>query len=420
MSRSTLRRYLTPCITALLLTLVLAPAVDLYIRRVQQENAMNTIRVATSAVSEAIDRWYDERVKDLELLAKQGSLLSDDLTIIQSVLTDFQRKDRAIQVCVLFDDDGQVLTSSAVPPGTTNYAKWPWFEAAVQGQTAVSYVHTSPITGRNIIAILSPVRTSDGSVVRVVGTIIELMSLQYAVEDSALAGAGQAYLVDPDGQIVQLGHYGGKPTTLMGHVETPATIDLKAGKSGSGTYTGVSNADVCGCYSGLHMPGWGVIVEQDADASIHGMTPLRVAAAGASVTFSALVALSGWFLWAGRRRPAEYAEASGGAGLAAATEPAEAPEPVVTEPAAPDPTAPGPIPSETAPLSAREREILNYVASGMTNKEIATVLFLSEHTVKAHLHRILGKLNLENRTQAAAYALRHLHPGAGQSNGTES
>lgn len=57
-------------------------------------------------------------------------------------------------------------------------------------------------------------------------------------------------------------------------------------------------------------------------------------------------------------------------------------------------------------LTAREREVLGLVAGGATNKDIAAALGISPSTVKNHLQSILGKLHLENRVQAAAYALR--------------
>ena len=60
-------------------------------------------------------------------------------------------------------------------------------------------------------------------------------------------------------------------------------------------------------------------------------------------------------------------------------------------------------------LSPRETEILGFVAEGKSNKEIAAVLTLTENTVKSHLKNILAKLQLENRVQAATYALRHGH-----------
>ena len=58
-------------------------------------------------------------------------------------------------------------------------------------------------------------------------------------------------------------------------------------------------------------------------------------------------------------------------------------------------------------LTERERAILRYVASGMSNKEIGQALSISPHTVKAHLRHILDKLGLRSRTQAAAWAERH-------------
>ncbi len=58
-------------------------------------------------------------------------------------------------------------------------------------------------------------------------------------------------------------------------------------------------------------------------------------------------------------------------------------------------------------LTERELFVLRLVASGASNNEIAGKLSISVNTVKTHLKNILDKLQLENRTQAAAYALQH-------------
>jgi DNA-binding NarL/FixJ family response regulator len=57
-------------------------------------------------------------------------------------------------------------------------------------------------------------------------------------------------------------------------------------------------------------------------------------------------------------------------------------------------------------ISGREREVLQLVCEGATNREIAERLIVSEHTVKVHLRNILNKLNLRNRQQVAAYAVQ--------------
>jgi len=56
-------------------------------------------------------------------------------------------------------------------------------------------------------------------------------------------------------------------------------------------------------------------------------------------------------------------------------------------------------------LSDREMEVLKLLAHGTTNKEIGNTLHIAENTVKNHLKNILGKLHLQNRVQAAAFAI---------------
>jgi two-component system nitrate/nitrite response regulator NarL len=58
----------------------------------------------------------------------------------------------------------------------------------------------------------------------------------------------------------------------------------------------------------------------------------------------------------------------------------------------------------TTPLTEREKEVLERVATGASNREIAAMLHLSEHTVKNHLKNILQKLHLDNRVQLTRYA----------------
>lgn len=74
--------------------------------------------------------------------------------------------------------------------------------------------------------------------------------------------------------------------------------------------------------------------------------------------------------------------------------------PIASMPAVPD------APPETPTLTKRELEVLQLVADGLSNKEIASSLFITEGTVKNHVHNALEKLQLENRTQAAAYIVR--------------
>ena len=68
--------------------------------------------------------------------------------------------------------------------------------------------------------------------------------------------------------------------------------------------------------------------------------------------------------------------------------------------------ASGSATDDLAELTSQERKILLLVAEGKTNKEIAAEVFLSDKTVKNYVSSILGKLNLQRRTQAAAYVAK--------------
>ncbi len=60
-----------------------------------------------------------------------------------------------------------------------------------------------------------------------------------------------------------------------------------------------------------------------------------------------------------------------------------------------------------APLTQRETQILNYIANGNTNKQIAFILQISEQTIKNHVSAILRKLNANDRAHAVVLAIRH-------------
>lgn len=76
---------------------------------------------------------------------------------------------------------------------------------------------------------------------------------------------------------------------------------------------------------------------------------------------------------------------------------------ILTEFARSEPT---PLQEDVSELTPRERQVLELVAQGRTNAEIAEKLGVSQNTVKFHMKNILGKLHLRNRAEVVAYALR--------------
>ena len=65
-----------------------------------------------------------------------------------------------------------------------------------------------------------------------------------------------------------------------------------------------------------------------------------------------------------------------------------------------------PVTRSTEHLSPQESAILDHLADGLTNREIAGEMFLAEKTVKNYVSNLLGKLGMTHRTQAAVYAAR--------------
>jgi DNA-binding NarL/FixJ family response regulator len=66
-------------------------------------------------------------------------------------------------------------------------------------------------------------------------------------------------------------------------------------------------------------------------------------------------------------------------------------------------------------ITTREHDVLKRLVKGETNQEIATALVITENTVKMHVRNILDKLHLQNRIQAAVYAVRENLVEEGQS-----
>ncbi|MER5436690.1 response regulator transcription factor [Streptomyces sp. NPDC002588] len=79
-----------------------------------------------------------------------------------------------------------------------------------------------------------------------------------------------------------------------------------------------------------------------------------------------------------------------------------------------DPVESPSVPSELASLSPRERDILALIGDGLTNREIGKKLYLSEKTVKNHISRLLAKLGVQRRVQAAVLASHLEQPEAGE------
>jgi len=78
------------------------------------------------------------------------------------------------------------------------------------------------------------------------------------------------------------------------------------------------------------------------------------------------------------------------------------------EPPSPAPSLRGPLPDG---LTVREAEVLELVAQGLSNPQIADTLFVSAHTVKTHINRIFAKTGSGNRNEAIDYARKHLMGG---------
>ncbi|MEV5850517.1 response regulator transcription factor [Streptomyces sp. NPDC051985] len=79
-----------------------------------------------------------------------------------------------------------------------------------------------------------------------------------------------------------------------------------------------------------------------------------------------------------------------------------------------DPAETPSVPAELASLSPRERDILALIGEGLTNREIGKKLYLSEKTVKNHISRLLAKLGVQRRVQAAVLASHLEQPGSGE------
>jgi DNA-binding NarL/FixJ family response regulator len=72
-----------------------------------------------------------------------------------------------------------------------------------------------------------------------------------------------------------------------------------------------------------------------------------------------------------------------------------------------------PVDKELEALTEQEQRILELIGKGLTNRQIASELFLAEKTVKNYVSSLLAKLGLSSRTQAAIFAVKHERPSTG-------
>jgi ATP/maltotriose-dependent transcriptional regulator MalT len=94
-------------------------------------------------------------------------------------------------------------------------------------------------------------------------------------------------------------------------------------------------------------------------------------------------------------------------GLRLAHRPAAAPSTASPQTTRDTPSTPlAPTPADAPELSLREREVLQLLADGLSNKELARALSVSENTIKTHLANLYGKLGVGRRTEALAAARR--------------
>lgn len=119
-----------------------------------------------------------------------------------------------------------------------------------------------------------------------------------------------------------------------------------------------------------------------------------VAAVDALALLASAVELVGLLRW---RAEAEGAPPEAVAAVVAAL----APVSVATDPGPPGPVA---VPGSPEVLSGREAEVLGLLAAGESNRAIAEVLYISEHTVKTHVRHVLAKLGVCSRAHAVARA----------------
>jgi DNA-binding NarL/FixJ family response regulator len=156
----------------------------------------------------------------------------------------------------------------------------------------------------------------------------------------------------------------------------------------------------------LNMPGIGGIEAARQIATLAPLTRvimLTVSSAAPDITDAVLAGACGYLLKSATTQEivSGIAAASRGDALLSPSVAAKLLDRVREQPArppAPDPTS--------ASLTDREMEVLRLLSSGMDNAEIGRTLFISPSTVKNHISSILLKLQIENRIQAAVYAVR--------------
>ena len=244
--------------------------------------------------------WANERTQDITTLAGVARIASMDPETASAAIKQYHRLWGGYETIFLVGMDGVSIATSDDKP--LNVFDRPYFKDAINGRVNMSEPIMSRATGNLILVFAAPVRSSGGLIVGVIGETIPVSSITQLLIKNRIGETSESYLINSDGYFVTTPRFVTEMkeagmiedrAELVYQLQTTASKEVRAGRSGQGIYTNYLGKEVIGQYAWLPDLQLGLISEKqtsEANASATRLATISVITIVISIVLVSLIA----------------------------------------------------------------------------------------------------------------------------------
>ncbi len=282
--RSFLGRLLFFMLLLSILPLVFNAVFSYSLARKALNQSVNDLQDVTEGdQSTYLQTWTQERNQDIVTLAGVARISSMNPETAVAAIKQYHKLWGVYETIFLVGTDGRSVVTSDDKP--LNLADRPYFKEALQGKVSISEPLISRATGSLIIVFASPVRSSEGEIVGVVGETVPVSSITELLMANRIGETSESYLINKEGYFVTTPRFveemrsaglNENAPELSYQLQTAASQSLQVGQSGQGVYLNYLGEEVVGQYTWLPELKLGLISEQQTSEAYASATQLAL------------------------------------------------------------------------------------------------------------------------------------------------